>query len=318
MREFYNADIKNGFVDSLPNYANHRIKKNYENLFYNLSTYEYQLNKDFCEMNTLEVKMTIASLKLLSSASQATTLSILRDYVDWCIANGKTNNENPLTTIQIGDIDISVAVRSKLLSSPSRLAEILKIAFEGRDMGYFKQSELMAWLLYFGINRNEIKTLKRKDIDIFAKNLEMKSAIPLKNEEWDVLGLLKYCSDTETIYVGNKESKLSNTPYVFRTRENKNSKQLTMADLSLVQRIRKINAEYIENTGQLLELSIDRIFKSGVFYRLFLLEKSQIKITDRIILNEFGLNYENKNTFSNEAIKKKMDYRNWKKAFELD
>lgn len=322
MRELYNREQKIMFIDSLPQYENKRVKKNYENLFYSISNYEKQLNKDFCKMNVPEAKMIIASLKILSISSLITIITLLRDYSNWCIANGKTNSENSLLKIQSSDFDLSFSIQSKLLKSPEQLNNILTVAFGNEETAYQKQSKLIAWLLYYGFSVEDIKHLTNSDVLNFEKIIYN---YPTDSEYFKlILNLMKECEKLYEIKTFNgrggseKIEYLSDSKFIIRSKTNSRSDPSgVVSDTIILNRIRDINSEYSNNTGVLVELTVDRIVKSGIFHRLYQYEKDNGSINKETFQKFFNIGYESKFTVANEVSKKKKDYENWKKAFEL-
>lgn len=322
MREIFNQEQKMNFINSMPDYSNERIKKNYENLFYTISKYELQLQKDFCDMNIPEVKMVVVSIGFLSAASLYTTTTMLRDYNNWCVANGKTNNENPLLKLQSNDFDMSFAIQSKLLKSPEHLLEILQKAYGDEETPYQKQSKLIALLLYSGFSTEEIKHFKTADIEIFKKIIS--DSLEYSKFSDIILKLMQQCSELYEIrsYNGRGGSEkidyLVDSEYILRSKANSRADpQGILANSVVLDRIRDINTQYAQNTGTLLELTVDRISRSGVFYKLYQHEQKGQEITSPIIYQMFEMEYQNEMTARNETGKKIRDFENWKKAFEL-
>lgn len=322
MRKLYNTDCKLQFIDSLPDYKNERIKKNYENLFYTISEYELQLKKDFCEMSVPEVKMVISSIGMTATASIVTTITLLRDYNNWCIANGKTNCENALLKIQAGDCDLSFFIKYKFLESPERLEEILKLAFGEDETPYETQSKLIAWLLYFGMSVTEIRHLTISDIKKFEENsVDFFGGSPYTSL---ILNLMHQCFELNEVKTFNswfnKEriDYLIQSEYILRSKINKKSDTKGILSCSvIITRIREINIQYSQLTGRMLALSVDRIANSGIFYKLYQTEQSGKEVSKKMICELFDLKYKSEITIKNEVIKKVKDYQNWKKAFDL-
>lgn len=322
MRKLYNEEYKLEFIDSLPQYENKRIKDNYKNLFYTISENEFLLNKDFCNMNVPETKMTILSLQSLSVASLITTITLLRDYNNWCIATGKTNCENSLLKIQTSDFDFSFSIQTKLIKSPEHLEEILARAFNDDETAYTEQGRLITWLLYYGFTTDEIKHLKISDIQAVEKKIY--SFTDDVKYCKTILKLMDKCSKTQEAVRFTKRGDfekvdtLFTNEYIIRAKVNSRADPNdVISDTVVFTRIRSVNTLYSEKTGQRLELTIDRISKSGDFYRLYKCEKRDGRITPNTLRNVFNMNYDSKLTVNNEVAKKKADYENWKKAFEL-
>lgn len=322
MQDLYNDEQKMNFIDSLPNYPNERIRKNYENLFRSISKYEVKLEKDFCDMNIPEVKMVVASIGFLSAASLYTNIAMLRDYNNWCVATGKTSSENTLLKLQNEDFDMSFSIRSKLLKSPEQLLEILKVAYDDEETAYQKQSKLIALLLYFGFSVEEIRHLTTADIERFKNNSSKYS----DNGECVsmILELMQQCSELLEVKTkggrngGEKIDYLVDSEYILRSKANARADPSGMLNYSVIlDRLRDINIQYAENTGTALALSVDRLSKSGIFYKLYQREQTGEKISVQLMQQIFGKQYQNNITVKNEASKKIKDFQNWKKAFEL-
>ena len=84
--------------------------------------------------------------------------------------------------------------------------------------------------------------------------------------------------------------------------------------------VSKLNKLYIKETGKYIRLSANRIYESGVFYRLLQSELDTGKLDEEIIKDAFNIKEENYTTqaiYQIQVYNAKADYESWKKSLEL-
>lgn len=323
LREIYNLDRKTAYIDAIPSTIDERQKRNFENIFFTTSTVEKLFGKDISEMSLEQATRLLISQGFLSTSSMVTMISILRSYVQWCIDTKLVCSENAFDKLSINDIDNSEIIKSMLLGSPERLNNILETAFPpNSDIEFQEQSQLIAQLLYLGLRQDFISSLKKNDI-CFNEScvINERGEKIILNE--NILRLAKYCSQQTTLdrrdsFAITRSYSLTDNDYLLRTTANKRSSGDDPISITIIyNRIASINDNYNKNTDDLIKLTTDRIYRSGLFYRLYELEQLGVEITREIVYKHFGMAFENMTTIYSETRKKILDYENWKKAFEL-
>lgn len=314
----YNPAQKQQYISDNLSQGSVGVARDCRDLFNTISQYENELDKDLSEMNVNETKIIMNSLQMLSSSTIVTTITKLRSYVQWCIDTKLMDGENPFDHININDIDVSTSIKGKLLSSPKHLQSILEGAFPADSNVEFKeQSQLMAWFIFLGLSPDCIRALKKSDILYSEKCVidENGEHVPITDE---MLTLAKYCSEQVTLdrrdsITTKRVYPLNDNEYLFRTTVNgRSDPNAPVGQMLLISRIRSISMNYAENTGIKFSLSINRIYHSGVFFKLYKLEEAGNIITNEIVYKYFKMRHENKTTIMNESRRKRLDYLNWK------
>jgi len=296
-------------------------KKAYLNLFVKLnSKVEKDFEKDVSEMNYEELKICISLLGGRDIKSIAWNISRLKQYVDWCIINGRTNTlENYLNIILPSDIDNSYIFKIETLKNAEQLEEYLnEVYLPVEECHLTNMYRVYMWLLYDGLTNTEAVNLERDQIDlengiitvgdnkieinpIFKKLLEVTlSTSQLSRKTRNGKKMYFDLFDTKYLLRGFKET--------FVNREKQFGAKIT-----------QFNKDYRNITGEYIRLSPDRIYESGLYYRWHILEQSDLPIPfDDYIATEMDdkeYSIDNKYVFTMKRKDIETSYNMWKKAF---
>jgi len=318
---FYNKEQKQLYLDSLPIYDTENPKTVFISNFNIISKYEHLFQKDISEMSLPQLLNVLSMTAPAGYTAKSIKLSFYKDYIDWCIKNGKTaKNVNLLDEVTAKDINSSLAIKSQRIKNKNHLNEILETVYKMNDDEMQEQIKLICWLAFYGFNTDDIINLKKIDIDYDKKQIYKQSTEQKIDIAEDfVMELCRNCSNHTKITSinahGYYDKKLKDNNYVFRNTYNCEDELIT--ETFIRRRFRKLNNDYAEFTGGTLSLSVDRINLSGIFYKIYLLEQTGEAITQNTMIEYFNIHYENESTMRNEPRKILIDYTNWKKAFEL-
>jgi hypothetical protein len=314
----YNENQKLQFINSLN--EDEKGKESYKILFKKLyNKAESDFDKDISEMNYDELKISIASLGSRDIKSIAWNISRLKQYVDWCIINGKTNIlENHLALISASEIDNSYVFEREMLKSPEHLADVLDVVYPPvEELHFMNMYRIYFWLLYEGFTNEEAVILRRDEV-----NLE-DNIIKTSNKTITPSPIFKYLLQitvpSNQLMKRTKKEKLffdlCDSPYLLRLLKETN----VLRAKQFGAKITTFNKKYKEETGQYIKLSPIRVYESGLFYRWYQLEKENISISfseyvEMDIENkEYALKKEYVATQKAKDIE--LAYNMWKKAF---
>lgn len=294
--------------------------------FERIGEIELLYQKDIADMSVKELVTTLSSLNVRTISSRRHLISIVKGYIEWAIHNRKTNNDNKIENIKPDDIGSQYAITTQMLKSPEQVEEILNVAYvkgysdkENRAV----RDKLIYWLLYSGMTIEELELLKKTDIDYEKKTI----ISPIfENIAYDIddniMSLWEKCckiTHIEKIHGGSysiANCKLVESDYLFRPVAGQTVEEKSFGKGSIVPIIYKIYNIYFEETGNYIKVSPINIKISGIYYKLYLLEKEGTKITSNIIIKYFNITgYKTKKVLLAKVRKYVVDYANWKEGF---
>jgi len=320
----YNEETKKEYIDF--------EKKNPEAMrryFQRISEKENEYNKDIYDMTKEELTDTITSLNIRREVSQSHFISLMRGYITWAKLYGKTNNENHINNITPESISSHEAIKNQMLKNPEHLQEILDnymdfVDYENRS----KRDSLIFWLLYSGLELEEIQVLKKDDLNFESEIITTKDGKKINIDD-KIVELWRHCSrmgyvekkNTRAEFAFKKSNvseyikcNLEENNYLFRPTVKNKSTSDVIPLTTLRGIICNLFRDEDDNSNE-IKLSPINIKNSGIFYRLSLLESSGVKITLEIIAEKFYIDYKNKLELPLKTRKWRIDYDDWKRAF---
>ena len=307
----YNAEIKTKFIESYTNSI--KTKVFCEVMFNAIEKYELEWGADLCTKDATTLKDVFSKLSGLRKKTQTSTLGFFKSYVSWCIENKIPNACDGALLIRENSL------RGKMVWSPLELQQFLDAVFE-------KESELTVdntyrcfyWLAYGGMSEEDILSVKRSNVDLVNRVVNWRGeAISIYPEAFQCI---KNCALLKEFVI--KRNYITSIPRTDGDALLRGTRgELSLKPLRTIIS-RKISAGY--NTKTDMRLTYYRTWLSGLFYRLSIMERSQIPITDDVLLNLIcknqSLSDKLKGAENNpEVYKKKLseirrDYSNWKRA----
>jgi len=191
----YNAEQKEAFLkeqnwtDSTTIHVRRR--------FNGVESYEAAIQKDLCEMTLKEVQELFQSKPMseMSINTQTVALYSFRAYVDWCIKKGLAH-QNAFREVTSESLNGSKN-SSGYFESPedfsNYLATFLAPVEDDTTDNIYRS---ILWLLYLGVPKRYVFSIKKKDIDFNSKKLTLpdKTVRPIFTEAFD--DLLTYYNQT--------------------------------------------------------------------------------------------------------------------------
>lgn len=163
----YNAELKSRFVKDYTKSIN--TANVATTVFEAFEPYETSWNADLCTRDREELQPAIDEILALRSRSQWMSLTILKEYVKWCIAMKVPDACDGMLNIEAAGL---AKVRRQMVSSPLHLQRILDEVFDKEseetiDVTY----RCYYWMAFGGIKEDDTLLVRASDID-FA-NMEI-------------------------------------------------------------------------------------------------------------------------------------------------
>lgn len=315
----YNEEQKKRFIKDYTgslNTANVAVA-----IFNALEKYELSWNNDFCTRDADELQPAIDAIVGLRNKSKWMSITILREYVKWCIAMKVPGACDGMLKIESVGLE---KIKKQMVASPLHLQRYLDDIFDKEQEETIDNLyRCYFWMAYGGIDEEDVVLIKNDDVDlpqmvIRFKNIIMpiyREAIPaFKNAVTLTSFQYKHPYYTRSI---RRDRVLGDT--IMRGIKA-TTKPFTMRTV-----ISKRNISAIENGLTDLQLSFSRVKMSGLFYRTYEMERAGIPVT----FSEAALRAMDGKTYSlhgREKIIHKQnrierdffdDYQRWKLAFSI-
>jgi len=230
----YNKELKTEYIDSFFGADSTKDIMMYE--FINSANLEYQYDKDLYAFNDMEISSLLYFLKKSNMSSLNKSVSIYKDYIRWCIVNGKRgmyeNGENRFEVFQATEnmkkYISNRKVRSKFLTK-DELKDLTKFLINPIDQAFI----MCLYEFINGTELHELRALTKEDVrKAKADNrIELTDLDGSKRMATISHGLLDLLEDVilQEEYVFNngegdfKARRLVESPYVFRLLYRKNT-----------------------------------------------------------------------------------------------
>lgn len=316
----YNEELKTRFI---ADYANE--KSTYRattRILRRLEKYEKQWGADFCTKSTEELRPVVDEVTGMRYESTVVVLSILREYVKWCINNGVPGACDGMLSIRVAGIG---NIKKRMVASPLHLKTYLDTILHPVDEGTIDNTyRCFFWMIYAGVDENYVMSISKRNIDL--KNREIRCGsnyYPIYPEALDSFESVVKLKKFKYIHPNYKKEEPT---YKERIPGNSILRGVS-SDKVLVKLKEQITARItraIADGKTELRLSSNRAALSGIFYRLYDRERAGLPIsftefaTMRVAKNTPDVFKDKKET--DKRIKKaerdlENDYARWKLAF---
>lgn len=315
----YNAELKSRFVKDYTKSIN--TANVATTVFEAFEPYETSWNADLCTRDREELQPAIDDILALRSRSQWMSLTILKEYVKWCIAMKVPDACDGMLNIEAAGL---AKVRRQMVSSPLHLQRVLDEVFDKEseetiDVTY----RCYYWMAFGGIKEDDTLLVRASDID-FA-NMEIvyqDTHVPLYREALPAfhkaVELNSFCYKNPNYSRTITRDRVSGDTLMRGIRAVK--KTATLRSI-----LSKKSAKAIEDGLTQQQLSFYRVWMSGLFYRMYDRERAGIPVdfseaaTDFVADRTYVLNGRIKLEHKQNRIEKNYmeDYQRWKLAFSI-
>lgn len=313
----YNEELKRKFI---MDYTGSLKTANVAStLFQAIEKYEAAWGADLCTKSADELQPVINEMVGLRSKSRWMTLTILKEYVKWCIAMKIPDACDGMLHIEAIGLD---KVRHQMVSSPLHLQRFMDSIFDPEEEETIDNVyRCYFWMAYGGIDEKDTILIKEEDVDFSGMFIRYKTtSVPIYREAIPAF--------RNAVMLNSFVYKHPN--YSKDIRRNRVPGDTIMRGIKAVTKtftiratLSKRNIKAIEDGKTNLQLSFYRVRMSGLFYRVYEMERAGITPN----FSEAALRVMDGKTYSlkgREKLKHKQnriekdymeDYERWKLAF---
>ncbi|WP_432353247.1 hypothetical protein [Anaerotruncus rubiinfantis] len=290
-------------------------------IFNAFEKFENDWQADLCTRSKEKLQPAVDATVGLRSKSQWMTLTILREYVKWCIAMKVPEACDGMLLIEAVGLD---KVRHQMVSSPLHLQKYLDDIFDPEsDETIDNLYRCYFWMAYGGIDEGDTVLVKAEDVDfeqmsIFYKN----TSVPIYREA--IPAFRNAVSLTSFSYKHPKYSKIIYRDRIPGDTVMRGIKATTKV-FTMRTTLSKRNIKAVEDGDTDLQLSFYRVRMSGLFYRVYERERAGIPIdfSDAAVRAMDGKTYSLSGRYKLEHKQNRIerdymeDYQRWKLAFSI-
>lgn len=315
----YNEELKKRFIRDYTgslNTANVAVT-----IFNAAEKYEIRWNADLCTRSAEELQPMIDDIVGLRSKSRWMTLIILKEYVKWCIAMKVPGACDGMMHIEAVGLD---KVKHQMVSSPLHLQRFMDSIFDPESEETIDNIyRCYFWMAYGGIDEEDTIKVKKDDVNFQEMYIQYKStSIPIYREAAPAF--------RNAVMLDSFVYKHPN--YSKDIRRNRVQGDTIMRGIKAATKtftmratLSKRNIRAIEEGKTDLQLSFYRVRMSGLFYRVYEMERAGISPN----FSEAALRVMDGKTYSlkgREKLEHKQnriekdymeDYERWKLAFSI-
>jgi integrase len=293
--------------------------------FARIAPKEEEYQKDIVDMDLDEAMDTLKSLKVRREESRGHLLSLIRGYDNWAKLNGKSKNVHVISRIPPEAIGTDDVYLETMIGSPEHLDKIFDDALDYENYeNKSKSHELLFRLLYEGMTLEEVQSLKKSDIDYDERKVKTIHGTDFIVSDyisrlWKECAVMTYYERKNSRSASAKSTnvneyskyELNDSRYLFRTIVGTKSHTDVMMTLdSLRKMILNVFLACEKKT-----VPARNINYSGIFYKLYMLEREGNSITPEIIADYFRISYNEESNMPTITRKWRIDYEDWKIAF---
>lgn len=292
-----------------------------ETIFNAFERYEVGWGADLCTRSTAELQPVVDEIVGLRAKSKWMTLTILKEYTKWCIMMKVPDACDGMLHIEGIGLD---KVRRQMVSSPLHLQRYLDEVFDAESEETIDNIyRCYFWMAYGGIDEEDTILVTNEDVDFAQMIIRYKdTSVPIYREALPAFHnavslasfLYKHPNYTKPI---RRDRVPGNT--IMR------GIKATTKTFTMRTTISKRNIKAIEEGVTDLQLSFYRVRMSGLFYRVYEMERAGVPAS----FSEAALRVMEGKTYSlygRETLKTKQnkierdymdDYQRWKLAFSI-
>lgn len=315
----YNKDLKKLFVDEHFHAESSRTVA--WTILNAAGTFEDEWDADFCTVDKVRLQSMVDSIVGAKSNSKWMYLNTLKEYAKWAKAH---NVEGACDAIFKIDVIGLQKVKEQTVSSPMHLQNILDSMYHPESQKTVDNTRrCFFWLAYSGLKEEDIPCVKKDNIDLSLMRVSFNGKdYPLYRES---LPTIKSCMEDVSFQYINPNY----TKPIWRDRVSgdtllrgvkSNSSDIVLFRIAVS---KEVNTAFTKNKIK-VKISYNRVFNSGLFYRMFERERMGDEPNFMNAAWEFteGKTYQlssGRNTF--EAKVRKVarcylsDYERWKLAY---
>lgn len=316
----FNQELKEKFIKEYT--ASISVREACVSAFNALEKHEIAWGADLCTKSTEELQPIVDELVGMRARSQLLRVTLLRDYVKWCIQNNVPGACDGMLHINTTGVE---KMKRQTVTSPLHLQvylnQICDPEFEETIDNIYR---CFYWLSYGGVPEEEILQIKASDVDLSSMVVRYRgNEFPIYRE---AIPAFKNCIHlTQFVY---KHPNYSADKVVYRERANgdtlvrgiRSTPSITAMRVELSRR----SKQCIDEGKTEMKLSYYRVWISGLFYRMYERERAGLPVdfSDAAACFMEGKTYKlDRSRNTPAAYQRKVageylqDYEHWKMTF---
>lgn len=312
----YNESLKSGFV---ADYTKSMSTAQHASVVFEaFAPYEERWQADLCTRSAEELQPIVNEVAGLRAKSRWMALSILKEYVKWCLAMKVPGARDGMLQIEVVGLD---KVRKQMVSGPLHLQQYLNTIFDNEaDETIDNIYRCFFWLAFAGLDEDDILFVTGDDVDFDNMVIRYgRTEYPIYREA--IPALRNAISLTDFAY--------KHPGYSKTVRRNRVLGVTLMRGIKADSKVMTMRSTLSKRTGRALkdglttlQLSYYRVWISGLFYRMYERERAG----ESVSFADEAERYVSKRTYHNEhrplstqvnivARDYMEDYQRWKLAF---
>ena len=292
-----------------------------ETIFNALERYEDSWNADLCTRSAEELQPVIDEIVGLRAQSKWMTLTILKEYVKWCMLMNIPGACDGMLHIEGAGLD---KLKHQMVSSPLHLQRFLDEVFDVESEETIDNIyRCYFWMAYGGIDEEDTIQIKKSDVNFSQMIISYKStSVPIYREA--IPAFQNAVNLNSFVYKHPNYTKVIRRDRVPGETIMRGIKASTKT-FTMRTTLSKRNIQAIKDGLTDLQLSFYRVRMSGLFYRVYEMERAGIPVS----FSEAALRVMEGKTYSlygREKLHHKQnkiersyleDYQRWKLAFSI-
>lgn len=315
----YNEEMKSRFIRE---YTGSLNTANVATTIFNaMEEHEKSWNADLCTRSSEELQPVITEITGLRSRSKWMALTILKEYVKWCIAMQVPGACDGMLQIQTVGLD---KVKHQMVSSPLHLQKFLDDVFDPESEETLDNIyRCYFWMAFGGIDEEDTILIQNEQVDFGQMVIYYKTTnVPIYREA--LPAFRNAVSLSSFLYKHPNYSKPVRRDRVPGDTLMRGIRATTKT-FTMRTTLSKRNIKAIEDGLTDLQLSFYRVRMSGLFYRVYEMERAGIPTS----FSEAALRVMDGKTYTlhgreklehrqNKIERSYMeDYQRWKLAFSI-
>lgn len=310
----FNHEIKEKFINDYTTSIS--MQRACVTLFNVFEPYEKEWGADLCTQSADVLQPIVNGTVGIRANSKKLRLSILREYVKWCIKNGVPGAQEGMFSVEV---DGTEKMRQQTVANPLHLQMYLNQIFEPESEKTVENTyRCYYWLAYAGMQEEDILNVKTSDVDF--SNMIVRfgdKEYPIYRE---AIPAFKNCVTLSQFIYKHPNYALDKVSYRDRAdgdqllRGFRACPSITAMRVELSRRSRWS----IEEHKTTMRLSYFRLWISGLFYRMYEMEKAGVPVDFSDVAAQFveGRTYKSgSKPYKKIAMGYLVDYERWKATF---
>ena len=315
----YNAEMKSRFIQE---YTGSLNTANVATTIFNaMEEHEKSWNADLCTRSSEELQPVITEITGLRSRSKWMALTILKEYVKWCIAMQVPGACDGMLQIQAVGLD---KVKRQMVSSPLHLQKFLDELLDPESEETIDNLyRCYFWMAYGGIDEEDTVLIRNEQVDFSQMVIYYKiTNVPIYREALpafrNAVSLNSFLYKNKNYRKPIRRDRVPGDTIMRGIRAT--TKTFTMRTT-----LSKRNIKAVEDGRTDLQLSFYRARMSGLFYRVYEMERAgmganfseaALRVMDG---KTYTLHGREKLEHRQNRIERSYmeDYQRWKLAFSI-